>query len=617
MISSKNTEALNKIIKASRLERDKRQGFWREFINEFRGSKWRVGVGRRRSSNYVYTYATTFMNVLMFEEDSPRYNPNFLQTAMPIADIMSQAVANVWKAVGFMHEARRAAFDSLYSWGIIKIGLSEIDPATVTGTTPWQSGLKPTMRRVSPFDFIWDDTAKTPREWQFCGEEFDRDLESLINDKRYDLSGIDDPRSLYSSNDTKGKSAHAFQDWQKEYRKEMPTMCRLLELYLRTENRIVTLIQTGEEQWDVIRDAPYYGKRQNGPYYILGYAFDGDHSVPVAPAASWWDQWDFLEKQEHELHEQFKQEKTIVAFPKASKTAAEIVKEAKTHSIVVGVDDVGRQVTYGGATEQKLVATQTARQTFEYASGMSDIMRGQASRTEQTATAVTIQDRYSNIRLEAMANAVRRFAMEITDGLLWYCWYDPNVFTQTFYSDPATGEQLAMVMQGGTFIDLETGQPDDMLDLPDFYLSLDADAFGRKDGPLDRVQAIEDANLILGPIAQVAMMQGYMPNAMSIVNKIGKRIGWHNLSNEFIPMTPMAMALMQMSMAGQSNPSAVKGAENSGGSKAPLATMPGGPMGGIMANVMTGSPTMSQSGKVASPMGQASKKSGVKGDKQK
>lgn len=604
MILSTDLETLNKIMKAAHEERGKRVGFWRTFLNEFRGCRWRTGTGTKRSTNYVYTYADTYMRVLMFEEDAPKYKPRFLQMSRPIAEIMSAAVENVWQDIGFMDELRRAVFDSLYAFGVMKIGLAEVDIGTIDGIATDQSSLKPIARRVSPFDFVWDDSAKHPDLWQFCGEEFDRDFVMLQNDPRYDLSQID-PDTVELS-DSQSEEWNGYKpEWQRDFRKELPKTCRLCELYLRSQNRIVTLLQMHANEWAVIRDNPYYGDRLNGPFYLLGFNFEGDQSIPISPAQAWWDQWQEMEGQERALLDQIKTEKTIVVFPKSAKESAKIIQEAQNYSVVTGVEDAGKQVTYGGATQQKIEAVGITRQQFEYSSGMSDIMRGQASRTEQTATAVSIQDRYSNIRTEGMRNTIIKYAMKVTDGLMWYCWYDPNVFTHAYYTDPATGEQLAMVMQGGTHIDPVTGEPDDSLDLPDFYLKLDADAFGRKNGPMERMQAIEDAQFLLTTANQAAMQQGLMFNVVDIITNMGKKMGWANLQGSLIPMTPIAQAMMMMSNAGQADPASVKGMANSGGNKGPLNQMPGGPMGGIMANVMTNGEANTTAGKRAAPLGQA------------
>jgi hypothetical protein len=185
--------------------------------------------------------------------------------------------------------------------------------------------------------------------------------------------------------------------------------------------------------------------------------------------------------------------------------------------------------------------------------------------------------------------------------------------TRVVYANPDLGLELEMLVQGGTYVDPETGQPDDGVDLVDFYLEVEEDSMSKKDSPIDRVQALEEASFLLGPVAQASMAIGLMPDIVKILDRTGERIGWPNMSKALIPLTPLAQEMMIMGQMGAPQPGDVMGLQNSGGDKAPLNMIPGGGQGQIMRNTMQGNPMMKENGKRVSKQGQQTKKTGAKG----
>lgn len=612
MINLKDEKAISRLIKASREEREKRATNWRKFLSEFIGSRWRSGVGAKRSSNQVHTYVETFMAVLMFAEPEVKWKARFEHMNQIVADVMSKATQHSMSESKVIEEIERCVFDSLIAFGVMKTGLqpgspfANVDSAMIDGSDGPFDPLLPFGERISPFDFLWDDTAKHWRQWQWCGHEFERDLEAVFRDPRYKIPDGLYPESVkVQANQRHEGMSKRGDKWKADMREAMPDVANLAELYFAFENRIVTLIEVTPDQWVIIRNAPFLGP-EDGPYHLLGYQFEGDSSIPISPMSSWWQQWAALEAQEFDLTQQVKEEKTVVAFPKTAKKSAQLLKEARDHSFVVGIDEPGVQLTYGGATEQKIFAVADARQRFEHASGMSDIMRGVPTRGEQTATAVTLQDRYSNIRLEKMGRRVTSFAKEIIRDFGWFHFYDPSVASEVEVQVGEDGPGAVMVrvyMRGGDEIDPETGQPYDALDLVDFYLVLDHNSFRRKDGPLERMQAMQEGEFLFAAVAPLALTLGYMPDVTTILRNIGERIGWDSMEKTFVPMSPVAQMMWFLSNVKLPTPGQTQGQSNTKGSKTGTGAIPGGLMGQIMRNVMKGSQTMGDAGRMAQPMG--------------
>jgi len=498
-------------------------------------------------SNEVYSYVTTMLAFLAARSPKSRVISKRGEAGRLLAQVSEQALNDVAMSQRILYPLRFAIFDSLYAFGIIKTGLRADDssgPATGAIDTPFGTlnPLMPFAVSISPFNFLWDDTARNWRSSQFFGHIFRKDKADFISDPNYDLTGLDISQvktsqqrvdDSVSSNEPRDVAREEFSD-------KLPDTVTMIEVYLREAQQIVTLVEVSRRNYHIVRRDTYTG-RPSGPYHMLGYSWLSDTVLPIAPAHGWWEQWRELNEQEFDLLRQIKNEKTVVAFPAGAGDSAKIIREAQEHSLVTGINDLGRQVTFGGATEQKLLAVSDARLRFESASGLTDIRRGAQSRTTETATAISQRERNANLLIEDMQTGIDEFTTGVLIDWLHYMWNDPNVIVPTTFTDPSTRDSIDVTMRGHP-------QVNDGFSDAEFVVEVQKGSMRKSDTPLERANAIQEAAFLLSPtVMQLAITQGFMPDLLGVMRRLGEKIGRDDLESIFIPVTPQAQALLQFS----------------------------------------------------------------------
>lgn len=543
---------LSKIIKAAQEERDKRAPFWRTYRNELIGRYWREGLGTKRVSNHVYAYQTIMTAMLAFRDPHVKLRAKFGAPGRMIARVFEAALDDTIARRRLLEVLRASVANSLYAVGVVKTGVEplEHDPNI----------LAPFAESISPFRLLWDDSATHWRRMQYVGHEFDMNLDDVLSDPRYDvpedvLIDLETSHSRSGWADTPGEGDQTRGETRDDLLRELPVQVRLAELYLRDSHKIVTLLRRSADDWVIIGSHPVTTSR-GCPYHLLGYTWMEEAVMPIAPAHGWWEQWRELEKQERKMMRQVEQEKTVVAFSAAGKSSAEIIKEAEDFSIVTNINEIGKQVTWGGITEPRLLAVTKARMNFEAASGLTDVKRGGPNTSgDESATMTAAKDRYANLTIDDMLTAVAAHAADIVNDWKRIMWADPNVVTTFTFTDPQAKQEYDITMRGGE--EPEGDLPLSITDA-DFHLEIKRDSLLRPTGPIERAQALQMATFLIGPMAQVAMFQGYMPDVIGILKMLNEAMGRDDLDSYFIPLTPVAQALAQMSAQAGATPFAVE-----------------------------------------------------------
>lgn len=611
MLSDNDPDMLRDVVRVAREERRLHEVFWRKWVESLHGKNWRSGSGRKSQVNYAYVYTATFLPALAFRSPKIKLKPILRGANEVAAEVYQNALNTLNRENGLLDELRLAITDSFYAFGCIKTGLVgadylkpndvSADPGNVSLDLGPSTPLMPYAVRKSPFNMLWDNTATRWRSCQFIGDEFSRDIDLVATDPRYDLNGID-PENLQYRDDRGG-----FQSYKEQMARKMPKVCRMVELFLRDSRRLVTLLETGKDTFVIARSVPYWGP-ENGPYRFLQYTPIPDSVVPMSSGAGQWDQLVDLEEQQFALAGEIKKEKRFVAFEGTARKSAELAAQVKHDNIVSGMDKAGTQITYAGASPERITGVDILTRNYYFASAMSDVFRGQV--TGATATESSLADRNANIRLDDMKLRIRDFGAEIVGDEFWYAFHDENVILNSGITMPGSGSTLELIVQGGPDYDPVTGQPTTNFDTTAFILEVDADSMYRMDGPLERAQALEEAQFMLGALFPQAMMFGYMPDFIEFTRQLGERIGRPGMERLLVPMTPeLQMLYMQQQVAAMAQPGAASGGVTSTGDKPAVQAggMPGGMQGQMMSDVMKGSQMMKGSGQAASASGQAHK----------
>lgn len=530
--------------------------------------------------NYPYLYTTTFLPRLCSRIPEVEVQAERGPIHTHIAQAVQSAIEIILRRQKFDRVLRRAVQNGFFSAMILKTGLmpstSEdvdglgTDPGFFYGNTGGLATNIPFVKAVSPYKFLWDDTASSFEHSSFAGEEFDRDCESVLNDSRYDpaaLALIKDTKSSYS---TEPRQAGL------DFDGEVP-FYRLIELHVRPTNTIYTLCETSRDKFTVLRKAPFNG-RPTGPYHMGGFTDVPDRPFPLAPLVAAWKNIQEHEKNEARMSEDAWSEKRVATTDTDNAAGAKKFKEARHNDLVIGVGSV-KEVLVGGLSDTRLVFNQHAKSAVEMNTGIDAARRGVAGGPDQTATQTRSVDNNASNRESDMRLSVAKLAEEVIEDIKWYIITDESVKVAGVTRDAYSGVERSIVVQGGPqATDPISGEPvAGMLDPDDFSVSIDPESLYQSMDEVRAARSIQQLTFVTGPLRQALMTQGMDINMWGVVRDVARDAGLSWLPKNIIPLSPMAMQIQQMGEAGQPEQMAgdlVKTGESSGGVQSDIMNSP-------------------------------------------
>ena len=450
---------ITKAILSARKARDEYKPFWVRYRKELTGTHYRRGQGMRRITNYCYLYHSAYLAQLAARV--PRFSVKADQeyTDYLVAEIHRLAINKIAMTQNLLAELRLAITDSFYGPGIIKTGLyadtsymggpESADPGDLYGASNGFCPSMPFAERISPFNFLWDDRASRSASWAYAGHEFERDVDAVMNDPRYDQKALENVTP----------AEHLLDDGDKDHLRnidgDIPPFFRMVELWVRPTNSLYTLVENSRREFKIVRKVPYFG-RASGPYHKLGYTSVPDRSIELSPAAAWFDQYIELEINERKLNEQAQAEKRFVSFESQQHEAATLAQQVRDLGIVVGATG-GQEYRWGGISTERQAYVAHERQHLERSSGVSDINLG-VSDTSDTATGANLVNANKNLRIRDMKLSVKNFVEEIVSDWLFYVHNEPSVMMSVTMQSPE-GLPTEVALLGGPELDAQSGQP--------------------------------------------------------------------------------------------------------------------------------------------------------------
>lgn len=541
---------LQKAIEAGRKARKKHEPGWRRYRREFTGSMYRQGEGSRRYTNYCYLFASAYAPQLCDSEPTFGVKADQEHTDWITAEAHRLGINKVCEKTKLFDEYRLCVLDSFYAFGFGKTGLYA-DTSYMGGPESSDPGnyyddagsnedpLMPFFQRISPFDAIWDDMAEHPSEWNYAGHEFRRDRDAVLNDPRYDLSGLGDSTAdgwTLMDGTERQRIFGAFEG-------DIPPFFKLVELWVRPTNTLYTLLETSHNEFAVIRKVPFYGKRWCGPFKVLGYIYPPGKSIPLSPWAAWADQYIELELNEMGANEEAKAEKRFVNFETGDGEAAQIASQVKNHHIAIGAGG-GTEVQWGGVTKERLEYNAHERQHLERSSGVSDLNLGMSD-SSGTATGAAIVNSRQNSRIRDMQQSCRRFVCDIADDFKWYIHNEPTIkMNVTLRGTEGMPSEYELI--GGPQIDPVSGAPVPNQPGSDaFKVYLDDGTLFPRDEATERMQFVQSFQMVTTSLMPLLQMQGSTLNAVSLLQAVARKLNWRDLDGMLIPISPMGMMLQQ------------------------------------------------------------------------
>lgn len=536
---------LKGFLRSARKARAEMEPFWKKYQEEIKGRQRRKGKGPRRLTNYPYLFERTLMPQLAARCPDVWVEPVMAWSDAVVAEIEGLALQEIVKRQRFIDELRLCIQDGMYAFMYRKVGMYAADQQGAGGGDPggfygdpmWLDGSMPFFERISPHDAIWDDSADDFRRTVGCGHEFTRDIDSVMADDRYDAACREKAADARSR--MREKTKQRFQSFDEA---DIPAFCNLVELFIRPTRQLYTLIEVCENEWEILRKVPFYGGA-NGPFDMRAFTTN-DEVTGMAPACAWWDAYTEYELAMQKNYENALAEKRIATCDSESADAAKKFKAARPNDLIVGAVNI-KSEHYGGVTEEGMVWSQSRKGELELLSAVSSTRVGVAQKGK-SATAEYIAESNADAGVQELRSRVIGFAECGLDDMRWYIHNEPSFAIRATVTSPE-GLPAEVGIAGGPEMDPFTGEPLPQSPAEDFRTRIDAKSLYADDDALTKQKAVGDATFVLTTLRPFLNSQGMDLNAVGYCRQLEQKAGIEGLTRNLVPLSPVAMALMQQS----------------------------------------------------------------------
>lgn len=497
--------------------------------------------GRNRPENMIFTFIATLLPNLIFDNPAVTITAKRSISHKQIAAAMAAAMNGWIKESDLRGELEMLAMDLLFGFGCCKVGLEErgdYSAANRRGVMGrfTMSALTPYMVRIPPANVLIDPQCDNYHSARFLGHMFQRDLDDLRGDVRYDqevvksLTPDDGPRVGMSGGERLVSDAK---------NKSLRNRVTLYELYIPETRQVGTLALNTEGSGRWIRPLADYHGPDKGPYVFFGCYMVPDQVYPLSPVAAMAEQ--DLELNAHAIaaaREASTAKSILLVSADQPELAAEIQKSGNGDVVKVkGLNaNMALPVALGGTTAQRLEYLNLLLNRTDRISGQSDAARGRSSGV--TATEAQLADANGDARTEFIHLKYRDAVKDALARVGWYHYHDPAVVSPVSMEDPATGQMSEGLFLGG----IQPGQ--EQTDWSLFFLDIEPMSMRRIDPALQQQQA-QFTMMLVSQIAPMIPQFPYM-NWTAILDMIGQA---NNLP-DFAKLVLNQQGLMLIQQAG-------------------------------------------------------------------
>ena len=232
----------------------------------------------------------------------------------PVAHKFELAITKVLKEIGFQDTMNSIVFDSLFSIGVAKIGITDKKAGEMAGYL--HDAGYPFMDSVDLDDLVLDMNAKTWESMQFVGNRYELPYEDALDSKMFEFEKKPSPKIHQSYNEygeLKASSIDSRSALGGSYQTRARDVLELWDIYLPYEGRMLTFFcdSRGVPQMDCpVRDIEWDGP-ESGPYTHLSLGHVSGNLMPLPPIANLVDLNDALNRSFRKAVRQADRQKTV------------------------------------------------------------------------------------------------------------------------------------------------------------------------------------------------------------------------------------------------------------------------------------------------------------------
>lgn len=432
-------------------------------------------------------------------------------TLKPFAADMEIVMNQVLSEIGIGDTVRRAVMEAFFAMGVVKVGVSGIDPRPNFGDEPFVS-------LVQMDDYFVDMSARSWNEVQYEGNEYWMGVDEIA-----DAYGVELPADDYNGLSTNGvEQANSVSDV--EQGAELYKRVLLRDVYIVRENRMVTY---AVETRQIIRDIPWDGP-EGTPYIKLWFADVPGNLLPLPPVAVWRDLHDFSNTLYRKVANQAMARKTVGIFQGGNDEEVARFNSAKDGEAIRYSGAKPEEISVGGIDQAALALYLQNNDQLSRFAGNLDTLGG-LSPQSGTAAQDKLINESASARVAAMAESVEDFVKQICKRILWYVWTDPvrerkfrRVLSKEF--NIGVNKEWTPETRDGDFIDYN-------IDVAPFSM--------QDDSPTTRVQKLTQImqSFIL-PMQEMMMQQGLVVDTKKLVDYIARNTNMPELKDIVVSMNP-------------------------------------------------------------------------------
>jgi len=449
---------------------------YREAVRRFYGPAYKTRYGQPAIvdyENHAHAWISVFLPVLASGNPRMRGRTPRLGGAAAFAKACELAGNRNFELTDVKRTIEQLATDWAFKYCV---GLTT--PVPVKGLREREDPPhRPTTRRMSLDDYIWDPLARQHAETRFQGHKIVRDKDSLLDEAAQfperswntdAIQSLDEDHTRQRMRERVTGMVHRqevefWELWIPEITLEDAVDVTGKKFQPDPDNGYNGTIYTIDpERGTMLRSPrPFWGPR-DGMYTFSGYLYVPDESVGLSPLAATAAQAEEFNKMTSSAMEAMRRFKIGFAVSSESGGLEEKLAEFQDLGVFTvdgAMDDLAKhfmQVQFGGITPQHLQALDTLRSILERASGLTEAKQGLASGAA-TATEASIAEMGSGKRMGYMTEKfVQSVVKPIAKKEIWYLAMDPRSriglgdLASGLFIDPKTGKPIENpVMQGG------------------------------------------------------------------------------------------------------------------------------------------------------------------------
>lgn len=468
-----------------------------ELVKQYAGRHYSdSGTEKRQPTNLLELAVSIYVRQLAAR--TPRVIVNTdIRSLRPMANDFETVLNRIPKEISLQKTLQSVVLESLFSIGIVKIGLSGSNDPDVPD--------EPFVDLVTIDDYFVDMTARGYDAIQFEGNDYWLDLDIVkeqYGNKAASLVGDDFSTTGSDGNeraDSVGTDASA-----KPYNDRI----QLRDVWLPKTKELVTYAVTAERLLERrIWDGP-----AGGPYRKLQFSEVPGNLMPLAPTALWWDLNELANALFRKLSNQADSAKSIAVFPGAQSEEIAMYQRAKDGDAIASNGGTPESVRTGGIDQTNLAYFLQVRDIFSYLAGNLDSLGGLSPMSDTVGQDKLLTEAASS-RVKNMADRVVEFTKEIYEVLAWYEWTDPVRERIVSRAVPGVPDQSVQVQW-----DMATRRGDFL----DFNFDIDVHSM-QDDSPSTKLQKLGMVfQQYVTPLLPIIQQQGGQVDVDALFSLIGK-----------------------------------------------------------------------------------------------